>query len=124
MQDGFKFFPGGGIGKNDLRQLITAQLAVGGDNALAENRLDFRQGGLAGFNELPRQLVRVHDLRAMLAEKLSGGGFAHAHAAGQTEKFHRRNDKDRIYLCDEKFAPTALSQEYNLNRYTSNCGSA
>ena len=89
MQNGFKFFAGVGVGENDLRQLITAQPAIGRDNAFAENGLDFHQGGPAGLDELPRQFVRVHDLRAEGLKKTGCRGFAHAHAAGQTADFHR-----------------------------------
>ena len=89
VQNGFKFFPGVGVGENDLRQLITAQPAIGRDNAFAENGLDFHQGGPAGLDELPRQFVRVHDLRAEGLKKTGCRGFAHAHAAGRTADFHR-----------------------------------
>ena len=46
---------------------------------------------LAGLDELPGKLVGVHDLRAALAQEAGGGGFAHAHAAGQAANFHGAN---------------------------------
>ena len=89
VQNGFEFFAGGGIGKDNPREFVTAQFAIRGDNVFAENRLDFRQGGLAGLNELARQFIRIHDLRAAFAKKLGSGGFAHSQATGQTADFHR-----------------------------------
>ena len=88
MQNGFEFFAGGGISKDNPREFGTAQFAIFGNNAFAENRLDFRQSGLAGLNELARQFVCVHDLRASFVEKLSSGGFAHPQPTGQTANFH------------------------------------
>jgi CheY-like chemotaxis protein len=88
VENGFEFFTGGGIGKNDPRQFIPAKPAVRGHDAVAEFSLDFGEGGLAGLNELPREFVGVHHVRAAVAEEKSGGGFAHAHAAGQTADFH------------------------------------
>jgi hypothetical protein len=63
-------------------------LTFGRNHFLAECALNFRQRGLAGPGKLPGQLVSVHDLRAAFAEKPGGGGFAHAHAAGQTANLH------------------------------------
>ena len=88
MEDGFKFFARGGIGKNDFRQFIATKPAVRGDDFFAEFSLNFGEGGLAGLNELPREFVGVHHLRAAGAEESGSGGFAHAHAAGQTADFH------------------------------------
>ena len=88
VENGFEFFAGGGIGKNDSRQFIPTQPAVRGNDGLAECGLNFGEGGLAGLDELPREFVGVHHLRAAGAEELGGGGFAHAHAAGQTADFH------------------------------------
>ena len=82
VQNGFKFFAGSGVRKNNLRQFIPAQLGAGGDNVPAKNRLDFRQSRLARFNQLVRQFVGIHDLCAAFAEKLGGDGLAHANAAG------------------------------------------
>jgi hypothetical protein len=82
VQNGFEFFPGGGIGKDNPREFVAAQFAIRGDDVFAENRLDFRQSGLAGLNELARQFIRVQDLRAALVEKLGSGGFSHPQTAG------------------------------------------
>jgi hypothetical protein len=89
VENGFEFFTGGGIGKHDTRQFIATKPAVPGDDFFAEFSLDFGKGGLSGLNELPRKFVGVHHLRAAGAEELSGGGFAHTHAAGETADFHR-----------------------------------
>jgi hypothetical protein len=88
VQDGLEFFAGGGIGKNDFRQRITAQLAVRGHDVFPEFSLDFGQGGLSVLNELPREFVGIHHLYAAGAKELSRGGFAHAHTTGQTADFH------------------------------------
>jgi hypothetical protein len=89
VENGFEFFARGGIGKNDFRQSIAAKPAVRGDDFFSEFSLDFRERGLAGLNELPGEFVGIHHLRAAGAEKLSGGGLAHAHTASQTADFHR-----------------------------------
>jgi hypothetical protein len=102
VKDVFQLLAGGGIGENDLSQWLTAQAAVAGNNVAAKNRLDFPQGRLAGFDEPARQLVGVHDLRAVLAEKSGGSGFAHPNAAGQSQKLHQPDNKAWIYLRDEK----------------------
>ena len=88
MENGFEFFARGGIGKNDSRQFIATKPSVRSHDAFSEFSLDFRERGLAGLNELPREFVGVHHLCAAGAEEFGGGGFAHAHAASQTADFH------------------------------------
>ena len=89
VENGFEFFTGGGIGKHDSRQFITTKPSVRRNDCPAKFSLNFREGGLAGLNELPREFVGIHNLRAAAAKEFGGGGFAHAHAAGQTADFHR-----------------------------------
>ena len=88
VENGLEFFTGGGIGKNDSRQFIPAKPSVRSDDGSAEGRLNFGYGGLAGLNELPREFIGVHHLRAAGADEFSRGGLAHAHAAGETADFH------------------------------------
>jgi len=88
VENGFEFYTGGGIGKNNLRQFIPAKPSVRGNDGPAEGGLNFGEGGLAGLNELPREFVSVHHLRASGAEEFGNGGFAHADAAGETADFH------------------------------------
>ena len=90
MENALEFFPGDGIGENDAGEFSAAQPAVGGDDRLAEMILDFRQCEFAGLDELVREVVGIHHLGAVDAEESGGGGFAHAHAAGQSPDFHRR----------------------------------
>jgi hypothetical protein len=65
-----------------LRQRIAPQLAVGRNDVLAKHLLDFRQRGLARFNELACQCIRIHDLHAAIFEKSGGNRLAHANATG------------------------------------------
>ena len=44
--------------------------------------------GCPGWTSSAGQFIGVHDLRAVFAEEPGGGGFAHAHAAGQTANLH------------------------------------
>ena len=104
MEYGFKLFAIRGIQENDACQFIAAEPAIGGnDRPFPNAALDFLQRGLAGFNELPRQFVRVHDFRTTLSKESGGDGFPHANAAGQSEEFHPPHDKGGFILRDENF---------------------
>jgi len=93
VEDGFQFFAGIRVRKNDPGKLIAFQFASLSNDGFAEGGLDFVEGRPAGLDELPGKLVGVHDLRAAFAEKIGGGGFAHAHAAGQAANFHDSNGR-------------------------------
>ena len=85
MRDGFQFLARGGVGKNNLRENVAAQSTVGSDDRITECLADFFQGGLAGFDDLPRQHIAIREGNAALSKDFCGSGFAHADAAGEPE---------------------------------------
>ena len=64
--------------------LITTQAAVGCNHVGTEGITNFVECGLARFNELPREDIRVNDCNAPLCEKSGSRGFAHTHTACKT----------------------------------------
>ena len=82
MKNFLQFFPRGGARKNNSGQFVASQPAVVGNYFFSENVLNFRERGFAGLDEPASDFIRIHDLRTTGAKKSSGGGFAHAHAAG------------------------------------------
>lgn len=92
MEDALELFAGGRIGKNEPRELTTPQPPIGADEARSEQTLDFGQGRLAGFDDLTGQVVSVDDGNAALLDEVSGGGFAHADSASESDDFHATLD--------------------------------
>ena len=84
MQNVFESFARRGSGKDAACKLITPQAAVGCNHVGAEGITNFVECRLPGFNELPREDVRVDNCNAPLSKKRGSGGFAHTHAAGET----------------------------------------
>ncbi len=81
VQDGFKFLTGGQVRKNQLRQFITAQTAIG-NNSFSKGGRDFRKSRFSGLDQLSGQIVRVHHRYGLGTEQLSRRGFAHANPPG------------------------------------------
>ena len=69
MQDGFEFFAGVGIRKDNLGEGGAIQFAGRTDDLAAESGLDVRERGLAGLDELARDFIGIHNLRAAFAEE-------------------------------------------------------
>jgi hypothetical protein len=88
MQDDLKFVAGGSVGENDFRQFIPAQSPVGRDNGFAEKTFDFVEGRFSGPNQLPGQIIGIHNWHRTGSEGVRHGGFTHSHATRQTPDFH------------------------------------
>ncbi|SRR6266404_1538530 len=81
MQDFFKRCAGIRISEDDARQSIAAQTAVNSDDICAESSPDFFQSGLPWLDNLPGEVVGIHDRDGTGPEELGTRGFAHADAA-------------------------------------------
>jgi len=88
VKDGFEFFARRGIREKRRAPVHRGGAGRRGPQSFPRSGLDFVQRGLAGLNELARQFVGVHHLRAAAAEEFGSSGFSHAHAAGQTADLH------------------------------------
>jgi len=66
-------------------------MAIGPNNGVAKEVLNFSEGGCAGLNHLPGQIISIHHLHAAITQNLRRRGFAHAHATSQTADFHGQN---------------------------------
>jgi hypothetical protein len=88
MQDGLKFFAGAGILKNNPGEFGPVQFTRRADDFFAKDGLNFDEGRLAGLDKLAGEIIGIHDGHAAFTEKTGGGGFAHAHAAGEAADFH------------------------------------
>ena len=81
VQYAFEPLAGSRVGEHAASQFIAAQLTVRPEDFSAEDRSNLSEGGLAGLNDLPCQVVGVHHRNPAIAEDLGRSGLAHANAA-------------------------------------------
>jgi hypothetical protein len=81
MKNAFEPSAGSGVGKHTASHFIAAQPAIGPGDLRPEGRQNFRQGRLAGFNDLARKVVSVHHRDTTRTEKLGRGRLSHADPA-------------------------------------------
>ena len=82
MQDSFQSLAGSGIGKDLACQDVAAEAAFRVEDISSKCLANFSEGRLAGLDDLTGKVVGIDDGDVPVAEELSTGGFAHAHAAG------------------------------------------
>ena len=82
MQNCLQFFPFARITKHTPGKFTAPKLAIPFHKTVSKDLLNFFQGGLSGFNQLPGEQIGVNQPNVAFAQQPAGCAFAHADAAG------------------------------------------